>query len=69
LAVSGSCDAGWTALFPNFRGRVFADRERLYRIFALVVPAPPLGGAGAASGLPEYLYGSPAKLVADAARI
>jgi hypothetical protein len=40
LAVSGSCDAGWTALFPNFRGCVFADRERLYRIFALVTPLP-----------------------------
>jgi DNA-directed RNA polymerase subunit RPC12/RpoP len=36
LAVSGSCDAGRTALFPDLCGRVFADRERLYRIFALI---------------------------------
>jgi hypothetical protein len=35
-AVSGSCDAGRTALFPDLCGRVFADRERLYRIFALI---------------------------------
>jgi hypothetical protein len=37
-AIPGSCDAGWPALLPNLRGRVFADRERLYRIFALVEP-------------------------------
>jgi hypothetical protein len=36
LAVSGSCDSGWTALFLDLYGRVFADRERLYRISALI---------------------------------
>jgi hypothetical protein len=36
LAVSGSCDTGRTALFSGLCGRVFADREWLCRIFALI---------------------------------
>jgi hypothetical protein len=38
MAVSGSCDAGRTTLCPDLDRRVFGDRERLYRIFALVEP-------------------------------
>ena len=40
LAGSGSCDAGRAAFLLNFRGRVFANRERLYRISALVDARP-----------------------------
>ena len=40
MAGSGSCDAGRPRLLPNIRCRVFADRERLCRISALV-DAPP----------------------------
>jgi hypothetical protein len=48
LAVSGSCDAGRPALFPDLCGRVFADRERLYRISALIEFA----GATSACSIP-----------------
>jgi hypothetical protein len=36
LAISGSRDAGRAAFLPCLRDRAFTDRERLYRVLALV---------------------------------